>query len=96
MLILNFKPQSQRGKDANWLHARQGAHIIPLPDLKEIVVSFGDNNKTDSLITTADVGKLIAFSQSNNLSVYFDFDNTVGEGLMLSYWRGGTKGAVKK
>jgi hypothetical protein len=96
MLILNFKPQSQRGKDANWLHARQGAHLIPLPDLKEIVVSFGDNNKTDSLITTADVGKLIAFSQSNNLSVYFDFDNTVGEGLMLSYWRGGTKGAVKK
>ena len=96
MLILNFKPQSQRGKDMNWLHARQGAHIIPLPDLKEIVVSFGDNNKTDSLITTADVGKLITFSQANNYSVYFDFDNTVGEGLILSYWRNGTKGAMKK
>lgn len=96
MVILNFKPQSQRGKDTNWLHARQGAHIIPLPDLKEIVVSFGDNNKTDSLITTADVGRLIAFSQANNYSVYFDFDNTVGEGLILSYWRNGTKGAMKK
>lgn len=96
MVILNFKPQSQRGKDENWLHARQGAHIIPLPDLKEIVVSFGDNNKTDSLITTADVGRLIAFSQANNYSVYFDFDNTVGEGLILSYWRNGTKGAMKK
>ena len=96
MVILNFKPQSQRGKDTNWLHARQGAHIIPLPDLKEIVVSFGDNNKTDSLITTADVGRLISFSQANNYSVYFDFDNTVGEGLILSYWRNGTKGAMKK
>ena len=96
MVILNFKPQSQRGKDTNWLHARQGAHIIPLPDLKEIVVSFGDNNKTDSLITSADVGRLIAFSQANNYSVYFDFDNTVGEGLILSYWRNGTKGAMKK
>jgi hypothetical protein len=96
MLLLNFKPQTQRGKDANWRDARQGAHIIPLPDLKEIVVRFGSNNKTDSLITTEYVGKLIAFSQSNNLSVYFDFDNTVGEGLILSYWRGGTKGAVRK
>jgi len=28
--------------------------------------------------------------------VYFDFDNTVGEGLVLSYWRGGKKGAVQK
>jgi hypothetical protein len=96
MVILNFKPQSQRGKDANWLDARQGAHIIPLPDLKEIVVKFDDNNKTDSLITTEDVGRLIAFSQNNDLSVYFDFDNTVGEGLVLSYWRGGKKGAVQK
>ena len=96
MVILNFKPQSQRGKDTNWLDARQGAHIIPLPDLKEIVVKFDDNNKTDSLITTEDVGRLIAFSQNNDLSVYFDFDNTVGEGLILSYWRGGTKGAVQK
>jgi hypothetical protein len=88
--------QSQRAKDPNWRDARQGAHIIPLPDLKEIVTSFGSNNKTDSLITTEYVGKLIAFSQSNNFSVYFDFDNTVGEGLILSYWRGGTKGAVPK
>jgi len=96
MVILNFKPQSQRGKDTNWLDARQGAHIIPLPDLKEIVVKFGDNNKTDSLITSEDVGRLIAFSQNNDLSVYFDFDNTVGEGLVLSYWRGGKKGAVQK
>jgi len=96
MVILNFKPQSQRGKDTNWLDARQGAHIIPLPDLKEIVVKFGDNNKTDSLITSEDVGRLIAFSHNNDLSVYFDFDNTVGEGLFLSYWRGGKKGAVQK
>lgn len=96
MVILNFKPQSQRGNDTNWLDARQGAHIIPLPDLKEIVVKFGDNNKTDSLITSEDVGRLIAFSQNNDLSVYFDFDNTVGEGLFLSYWRGGKKGAVQK
>jgi hypothetical protein len=96
MVILNFKPQTQKGKDANWWHARQGAHIIPLPDLKQIVVSFGNNNKTDSLITSADVGKLISFSQANDYSVYFDFDNTVGEGLILSYWRGGTKGAVRK
>ncbi len=96
MLILNFKPQSQRLEDANWREARQGAHIIPLPDLKEIVTKFGENNKTTSLITTEDVGRLIAFSQANNYSVYFDFDNTVGEGLILSYWRGGTKGAVPK
>ena len=96
MVLLNFKPQSQRAKDPNWRDARQGAHIIPLPDLKEIVTNFGGNNKTDSLITTEYVGKLIAFSQSNNFSVYFDFDNTVGEGLVLSYWRGGTKGAVRK
>jgi hypothetical protein len=58
--------------------------------------ALSHNNKTDSLITTEYVGKLIAFSQSNNFSVYFDFDNTVGEGLILSYWRGGTKGAVPK
>lgn len=96
ILILNFKPQTQRAKDANWRDARQGAHIIPLPDLKEIVVQFGSNNKTDSLITTEYVGKLISFSQSNDYSVYFDFDNTVGEGLMVSYWRGGTKGAIPK
>jgi hypothetical protein len=96
MVLLNYKPQTQRAKDANWRDARQGAHIIPLPDLREIVVEFDDNNKTDSLITSEYVGKLIAFSQSNNLSVYFDFDNTVGEGLILSYWRGGTKGAVRK
>lgn len=96
MVLLNYKPQTQRAKDTNWRDARQGAHIIPLPDLREIVVEFDDNNKTDSLITSEYVGKLIAFSQSNNLSVYFDFDNTVGEGLILSYWRGGTKGAVRK
>jgi hypothetical protein len=96
MLILNFKPQTQRTRDVNWQDARQGAHIIPLPDLKEIVVKFGSNNKTDSLITPEYVGKLIAFSQGNGYSVYFDFDNTVGEGLILSYWRGGTKGAVHK
>ena len=96
MLILNFKPQTQRTRDVNWQDARQGAHIIPLPDLKEIVVKFGSNNKTDSLISPEYVGKLIAFSQGNGYSVYFDFDNTVGEGLILSYWRGGTKGAVHK
>ena len=96
MVILNFKPQSQRAKDDNWRDARQGVHIIPLPDLKEIVVNFSSNNKTDSLITTKYVGELIAFSQSNNYSVYFDFDNTVGEGLILSYWRSGTKGAVPR
>lgn len=96
MVLLNYKPQTQRAKDTNWRDARQGAHIIPLPDLREIVVEFDDNNKTDSLITSEYVGKLIAFSQSNNLSVYFDFDNTIGEGLILSYWRGGTKGAVRK
>jgi hypothetical protein len=36
------------------------------------------------------------FSQNNGYSVYFDFDNTVGEGLVLSYWRGGIKGAVPR
>jgi hypothetical protein len=96
MVLLNFKPQTQKSKDANWRDARQGAHIIPLPDLREIVVEFDSNNKTDSLITPAYVGKLITFSQANDFSVYFDFDNTVGEGLILSYWRGGTKGAVPK
>jgi hypothetical protein len=96
MLILNFKPQKLKGNDANWREAKQGAHIIPLPDLKEIVKEFGRNNKTDSLITSEHVGRLIAFSQINGYSVYFNFDNTVGEGLILSYWRGGTKGAVKK
>ena len=96
MVLLNYKPQTQRAKDANWRDARQGAHIIPLPDLREIVVEFDGNNKTDSLITSEYVGKLIAFSQSNNLSVYFDFDNTAGQGFILSYWRGGIKGAVRK
>lgn len=96
MVILNFKPQTQKAKDANWREARQGAHVIPLPDLKGIVTKFGSNNKTDSLITSEFVGKLISFSQKNAYSVYFDFDNTVGEGLVLSYWRGGIKGAVPK
>jgi hypothetical protein len=70
--------------------------LIPLPDLKGIVTKFGSNNKTDSLITSEFVGKLIMFSQNNGYSVYFDFDNTVGEGLVLSYWRGGIKGAVPR
>jgi hypothetical protein len=96
MVLLNFKPQNQRSKDANWRDARQGAHIIPLPELREIVDRFGSNNKTDSLITTEYVGRLIAFSQANGYSVYFDYDNSVGEGLFLSYWRGGTRGAIKK
>ena len=96
MVLLNFKPQNHRSKDANWRDARQGAHIIPLPELSEIVDRLGSNNKTDSLITTEYVGRLIAFSQANGYSVYFEYDNSVGEGLFLSYWRGGTKGAVKK
>jgi len=96
MVILSFRPQSQKAKDANWRDARQGAHLIPLPDLKSIVTKFGSNNKTDSLITSEFVGKLIMFSQNNGYSVYFDFDNTVGEGLVLSYWRGGIKGAVPR
>ena len=96
MVILNFKPTKKRSRDPNWREARQGAHIIPLPNLKEIVVEFGRNNKTDSLIKAKYVGKLIAHAQSNNLSVYFDFDYSVGEGLVLSYWRGGKSGALPK
>lgn len=37
-----------------------------------------------------------AKSASITARVYFDFDNTVGEGLILSYCHGGTKGAVRK
>jgi hypothetical protein len=71
-------------------------YIIPLLDLKEIMTRFGSNNKADSQITIKYVRRLITFSQNNNYSVYFDFDNTVGEGLILSYWRSGTKDAAKK
>jgi hypothetical protein len=96
MVILNFRPQKLKAKKSHWREARQGVHIIPLPDLKCIVTEFGSNNKTDSLIKADSVGRLIQFSQDNGFSAYFDFDNTVGEGKILSYWRGGTKGALPR
>ena len=97
MVILNFKPQpSTRTKDINWRNAKQGIHIIPLPNLAEIVKEFGSNNKTDSLISPKYVGELIAFSQLNNFSIYFNFDYSLGKNYFLSYWRNGIKGAVKK
>jgi hypothetical protein len=98
MLILNYKPQpvGKLIKDANWRRAKQGAHIIPLPDLQNIVKKFGSNNKTDSLIESKYVGQLITFSQDNGYSVYFDFDYNAGKDYVLSYWRHGIRGAVKR
>lgn len=96
MLILSFRKQRKKSPDANWNMARQGVHIIPLTILPQIVTEFIENNKSDSIIKQEYVGQLIRYSQDNNLSVYFDFDNSLGEGLILSYWRGGTKGAIPK
>ena len=96
MVILNFKPRKLKARKSHWRDAQQGVHIIPLPDLKTIVTEFGSNNKTDSLIKADHVGQLIQFSQNSGLSVYFNFDNTLGEGKVLSYWRGGKKGALPK
>jgi hypothetical protein len=97
MVILNYKPSAKgKVKDLNWLDARQGAHIIPLPDLKRIVVEFGSNNKSTCTIDSKYISELIIFSQKNGYSTYFDFNYNAGKDYVLSYWRHGIKGAVKR
>jgi len=96
MLILSFRKQRKKSPDQNWNTARQGVHLIPLHILPQIVTEFDDNNKSDSIIKQEYVGQLIAYSQTNSLSVYFDFDYTLGEPYVLSYWRNGRGGAIPK
>lgn len=96
MTILSFRPAAPNSRTPFWKTAQQGIYIIPLSDLKTVVKSFKRNNKTDTLIKSELVVKLMDRAIRSDLFIPLEVNPNLWLGAELSYWKAGDACLVNK
>ncbi len=84
MIIVSFKPSCSPGRI--WAGIDQGIYAVPLGILKETVVEFKSNNKTDTLIDHKNLETLVRSARDKGYYIPFKYDHSVGAGYQIRTW----------